>query len=122
MSEDIQILPMKEGEFTFSILGKADDSGLMLLQRVFTLLLGADAAYRQDGVNTALLDFLEGGNYPDEGVMTSLVGLCCSEVLLQLDSEDRDLIESLTGEFTDGKIICTLEFTDGTTLTGVING
>lgn len=122
MSEDIQILPLKEGEFTFSVLGKADDSGLMLLQRVFVLLLNADAAYRPANANVVLLDFLKGGNYPEDGVMTSLVGLCCSDVLLQLDDSDRERIASLTGSFSDGKIICTLQFTDGTTLTGVING
>lgn len=121
MSRDIQILPMKEGEFDFAILGAQEDSGLMLLQRVFTLLL-SDGAYRDTGLTEiGLLSFLEGGNYPDEGVMNSLLGVCCSNALGMLDDADRDRISGLVGEFVDRKIICTLTFNDGTSLTGVID-
>ena len=121
MSRDIQILPMKEGEFDFAILGAREDSGLMLLQRVFLLLL-SDGLYRDTGLTeVGLLSFLEGGNYPDEGVMNSLLGACCSNVLSVLDDSDRECIAGLTGEFVDRKIICTLTFNDGTSLTGVID-
>lgn len=120
MSTDIQILPMKEGEFNFTILGESEDSGLMLLQRVFTLLL-SDGAYRELTANTGLLQFMEGGNYPQEGAMNSLLGLCCSNVMQALDVSDRERVSSLVGEFIDRKIVCTLTFTDGTTLTGAID-
>ena len=120
MSTDIQILPMKEGEFNFAVLGSEEDSGLMLLQRVFTLLL-SDGLYRDLVANAGLLQFMEGGNYPQDGVMNSLLGLCCANVLQTLDASDRELISTLVGEFIDQKIVCTLTFTDGTTLTGAID-
>lgn len=121
MTTDIQILPMKEGEFNMEVLGAADDSGLMILQRVFTLLLSTDDAYREGAAGNTLLSFMQGGNYPEEGIMNSYIAACCGAVLTQMDADDRDRIESLSGLFQDGKIECTLEFTDGTTLTGVID-
>ena len=121
MSEDIQILPVKDGEFVFTVLGKSDDTGFMLLQRVFTLLLTTNDAYRPSTASTTLLKFLEGANYPPDGVMDSVIAVCCSQVLSQLDDSDRARIASLTGMFVEKKIQCTLTFTDGTKLTGAID-
>lgn len=120
MTKDIQILPYKQGKFNFTVLGTSEDSGLMLLQRVFTLLL-ADGEYRQGAASANLLKFMAGGNYPADGVMNSLLGVCCADALSSLSSEDRAHITSLVGEWRDRTMTCTLTFRDGTTLTGAIN-
>lgn len=118
---DVQIMPFKDGEFQFAVRGAADNSGFMLLQRVFVLLLASSDEYRNNPTGTLLLGFLEGGNYPEPGIMDSILALCCADVMNQLSPEDRARISSLTGTFYDGKIYCTLKMNDGTTLTGGID-
>ena len=39
MAKDMQIVPAKSGEITLNLLGKSEDSGLMLLQRLYVLML-----------------------------------------------------------------------------------
>lgn len=119
MKKDIQILPQTEGDVHFQILGAAEDSGFMLLQRLYVLLLASVNNYRSNISGNTLLDLLEGGNAPSDGAMTSFLAIGCANAVEALDPEDRARVSSFTGVCTDGSIICTLKFSDGTTLKGV---
>lgn len=123
MPDDIQIIPQRDGEVQFHVLGKSGDTGLMLLQRLYVLLLSdQDSTYRAADSSYSLLGFLEGGNRPADGVMNSILAVCCSTAYSMLDKADRDQIGSFTGVSVDGVVTCTLELRDGTTVTGVLNG
>ena len=119
MPSDVQILPAKQGDIQFTVRGASDDTGLMLLQRIYILMLSAQGeAYRKATQGYSLLDFIEGGNVPNDNVMTSVLAIVCATVLSSLDSDDRALVASLTGYGEDGVAHITLKLTDGTTITG----
>lgn len=122
MPEDIQIIPSESGEVLFRVIGKSDDTGLMLLQRLYLLMLSdQDSAYRAAGSSYSLLRFLEGANKPSDGVMNSILAVCCSTAVAMLDKADQDSIDSFTGVSVDGAVACTLRLKDGTTVSGALN-
>lgn len=121
MKKDIQILPNNTGEVHFSIIGASTDTGLMLLQRLYILLLAsASGSYRANFSGQSLLDLLEGANVPSDGALNSILAIGCANAYEALDDEDKTHIQSFSGESINGEIICTLILTDGTTVKGVI--
>lgn len=121
---DLRIIPDKSGDVCFdTIYGACKDSGLMLLQRLYILLLSDPrSSYRENLDGHTLLSFLEGGNYPMDAIMNSMLAICCANAVNSLDAEDSALVSSFTGVCTDGIITCTLTLQDGTTIEGVLNG
>ena len=121
MAKDMQIVPAKSGEITLDLLGNSEDSGLMLLQRLYVLMLSdLSSDYRGGSFGNALLAFLEGGNTPPDGVLTSMLSVACAAALLGLDADDRSLVSSFSASAVDGAIQATLKLADGTTLTGTL--
>ena len=122
MPEDIQIIPAKSGEVLFRVIDKSADTGLMLLQRLYMLMLSdQDSTYRTASSSYSLLRFLEGANKPADGVMNSILAVCCSTSVAMLDKADQDYIDSFTGVSVDGAVTCTLVLKDGTTVTGALD-
>lgn len=121
--KDMRIIPNESGDVTFELLGGEEDTGLMLLQRLYVLMLSqSDGTYRY-GTDGALLQLLEGGNNPPAGVLNALLSVACANALNALDEADRVRISSFKGSATDSGILCTLELMSGTVLEGVlING
>jgi hypothetical protein len=123
MSKDIKIIPDVSGLVTFAITGDSEDTGLMLLQRLYVMLLSdPQTGYRDSDGGQTLLKFLDGGNIPVDSIMNTYLALGCATAFSMLDETDRRLIRSFTGDCTDGKIVCTLVLNDGTTIQGQLNG
>lgn len=119
MPKDLTMIPAKSGPVTFYISGASEDTGLMLLQRLYVMLLSdPDVGYRDSDGGQTLLQFLQGGNIPIDPVMNTYLALGCSTAVSMLDEEDQDVIEDFSGVCEDGKITCTLTLTDGTTIKG----
>ena len=116
--KDIRIINDTTGDVIFTVYDAREDSGLMLLQRLYVMLLSDQTSPYRTGDGYSLLTFLEGANKPADGVMSSVLAIACANAVDMLDEEDRDRIESFTGVCEDGVIICTLTLTDGTTLEG----
>lgn len=121
MSYDLQIVPQKQGEITFNVIGKSADTGLLLLQRLYILMLtDQSTAYRNAGSGYALINLLQGGNIPADPVLDSILAICCSNAVSALDASDKQLVSSFVGKGVSGVITCTLKLKDGTTITGTI--
>ena len=121
MAKDIQIVPAKSGEITLDLLGKSEDNGLLLLQRLYVLMLSdLSSDYRGGAFGNALLAFLEGGNTPPDTVLTSMLGVACAAAVLGLDAADRALVSSFSAVAINGDIQATLKLSNGTTLTGIL--
>jgi len=119
VAKDLQILPDAQGEIAFSLLGASEDTGLMLLQRLYMLMLSdMDEGYRTGAQGYSLLAFLEGGNMPEDGVLDAMLSITCALALKALDPEDRERVSSFTAKALDGGIHCTLKLADGTTVGG----
>lgn len=119
---DVQILPDKQGVIQFEVLGESVDTGLMLLQRIYTLMLAdQDSPYRSVTASYSLLRFLEGGNRPTDGMMNSILAVSSAVTITLLDESDRDLIDNFSAISENGVIQCTLELKDGTTIHGVLD-
>lgn len=121
--KDLRIIPEGSCEVEFSVYGAAQDTDIhMLLQRIYTLLLTSTESsdgYRESAM-VGLLDFLHGGNMPQDDDLTGTLSLACADILTKLDDEDRMLIDSLTCVCEDGVATFTLTLEDGTTVTGSI--
>jgi len=123
MAKDILMIPDKPGEVNFSIITSSEDTGLLLLQRLYTMLLSDPrTGFRNSDGGQTLLKFLDGSNIPVDSIMDTYLALGCQTALSMLDDEDRRLISSFTGKTVDGKMYCTLKLTDGTTIQGLLNG
>ena len=119
---DVLILPKAQGPVVFDVYGAEEDVGWLLLQRLYILLLSdQDSGYRNSVVGSDLLSLLEGSNTPPDEVFTSVLALACDTALRMLDEDDQKLIASFKGNVTNGIAVVTLELTDGTTLTGLLN-
>lgn len=122
MTSDIRIIPDESGRVSMEVYGKSSDTGLMLLQRLYTIMLSGtgDDMYRNQQVS--LVDLLEGANMPSVGHLNSIIALACATALKQLDEEDRILIESFRGTYNTatGGMGFTLQLVDGTTIEGTI--
>lgn len=121
MANDIQIITDKEGEVKFDVHGSSEDTGLMLLQRLYVLLMSdQDSSYRPANASYSLLAFLDGANFPGDGAMNAILAICCSNAVSMLDAADRARITSFNGQCVDGLMTCTLKLTDGTTIKGAL--
>lgn len=119
---DIQILPDKQGAIQFTVNGASEDTGLMLLQRIYTLMLAdQDSPYRSVATSYSLLRFLDGGNRPTDGMMNSILAVSSAVTLTLLDEDDRNRIGNFYAVCEQGVIKCTLELADGTTIYGVLD-
>lgn len=122
MPKDLRIIPDMSGPVKFSIRAASEDTGLMLLQRLYVLLLSdPTTGYRDSDGGQTLLRFLDGSNIPADSIMNNALALGCATALSMLDADDRAYIDSFTGTCVDGVITCTLELTDGTTIQGQLN-
>lgn len=122
MLKDLRMIPDVSGPVRFSIVGEASDTGLMLLQRLYVMLLSDPATgYRSSDGGQTLLRFLDGSNIPADSIMNNALALGCATALSMLDDDDRNAVESFTGLCEDGVITCTLELVDGTTIQGQLN-
>lgn len=116
---DLRIIPQESGPVTFKLYEESGDSGYMLLQRLYRMLLTTSSdAYRDSTNSTMLLSFLEGGNILPDDAMNSVLAIACSDAVNALDSTDIDYIQSFVGTSENGEIFLTLTLTDGTTLKG----
>ena len=116
---DIQITPGESGDVLFSVRGKAPDTGLMLLQRLYVLLFSPRGkGYRGGGIEYDLLALLEGANTPTDEELNALLALGCAYALEGLDDEDRALVDSFTCSASGGAVSCTLVLSEGTTIEG----
>ena len=135
MPKDILITPMPEANVprtvVFGVRGATEDTGLALLQRLYVLLFsGQTEVYRNTGGPAySLMDFLRGANYQSRAAINSVLGLCVTGALEQLDPEDAAKIASFectavtaseAGVEDDQGDTChiraVLELKDGTTL------
>lgn len=122
MPKDLVMIPDKSGPVNFNITGQSEDTGLMLLQRLYVMLLSdPQMGFRDSDGGQTLLRFLDGANIPADSLMDTYLALGCSTAVSMLDAEDRQHIESFTGSCTNGIITCTLVLTDGTTIQGQLN-
>lgn len=121
--KDLQIIPDDSGSVSFYPRGESEDTGLMLLQRLYVMLFSPPAGgYRQGDGGYTLWNFMIGGNIPTKEVFDTVLATCCASALNMLDASDRDLIASFSGEGeTDGSAIFTLTLQDGTTVKGKID-
>ncbi len=121
-SNDIQLILNTSGPVVFDVYGKSVDTGLLLLQRLYILLLTASTdAYREadDTLDYSLVDLIYGSNVPDTGVLETMISIGCITAVNSLDDDDRALISSFTGYCDDASnIICELKLQDGTTVKG----
>jgi hypothetical protein len=122
MSKDLVMIPAKSGPVVFNITGESEDTGLMLLQRLYVMLLSdPQTGYRDSDGGQTLLKFLDGGNIPVDSIMNTYLAHGCATAVSMLDEEDRDNIDSFTGICENGIITCTLVLADGTTIQGQLN-
>ena len=120
---DMCIIPSTSGFVNFELYGGSDDTGLMLLQRLYVMLLSdPQTGYRNSDGGQTLLKFLDGGNIPVDSIMDTYLALGCATAVSMLEESDRKLIKSFTGKVVNGVITCTLVLQDGTTIQGQLNG
>jgi hypothetical protein len=118
----MMIVPDGPGDVTFEVRGRSEDTGLMLLQRLYVLMFSVSGSeYRGGRPGTDLLALMEGANTPPDVVMNQLLALCRSAALSALDRVDRERIASFSCVSSDGIILATLTLTDGTTVKGVLD-
>ena len=110
---DLGIIPAVSGQVSFTVQGRKADSGLQLMQRIWTLLLSGHSSYRERRI-VDFLGLLEGKNQPPDGALDSVLAVACASVLVSLDSSDREVIKSLSGTYSDGHVVITLVLKDGT--------
>ena len=121
--KDVRIIPDVSGPVTFKIEGQSEDTGLLLLQRLYVMLFSDPATgFRDSNGGQTLLTLLDGCNIPPDDVMNQFLTLSCTTAVSMLDAADRKNIKSFTGKCTDGKVVCTLVLADGTTVRGQLNG
>lgn len=121
--KDLRITPDTSGEVVFQPYGESQDTGLMLLQRLYVMIFSDPAiGYRTGDGGYTLWNFMEGGNIPNKELFDSVLAMCCSSAVSMLDPTDQELIASFTasGE-TDGSAVFVLTLRDGTTVKGKLN-
>jgi hypothetical protein len=118
--KDLLIIPDTNGRVEFEVRGRSEDTGLLLIQRLYVLLFtGPTEAFRDSG--GGLSGFLEGANIPDVDSFNALLAVSVSGALNALEPEDRARVDSFTAKFDGESISCTLKLTDGTTVNGILN-
>lgn len=118
--KDLQIIPAESGDVSFYPRGESEDTGLMLLQRLYVMIFSdGSTGYRQGDGGYTLWNFMEGGNIPPKQVFDSILATSCASAMNMLDESDRALIRNFSGEgFEDGTALFTLTLQDGTTVKG----
>ena len=118
--KDLRIIPDDSGTVTFYPRGESDDTGLMLLQRLYVMIFSDPSiGFRLGDGGYTLWSFLEGANIPSKEVFDTLLATACSSAVNMLDPDDQAHISSFTAEgSTDGSAIFTLTLQDGTTVKG----
>ena len=123
MQKDVLIIPDVSGPVTFSIKGSSEDTGLLLLQRLYVMLFtDPSTGYRDSDGGQTLLTLLDGYNTPPDAIMNSYLNIGCATAVSMLDASDKSNIKSFTGNCTNGVVVCTLVLADGTTVKGRLNG
>ena len=118
--KDLRIIPDTNGEVAFYPRGESEDTGLMLLQRLYVMIFSDPSiGFRLGNGGYTLWSFLEGANIPSKSVFDTLLATACTSAVNMLDPADQALISSFTAEgSTDGSAIFTLTLQDGTTVKG----
>ena len=121
--KDLQIIPADAGNVEFYPRSASEDTGLMLLQRLYVMMFSDQSeGYRTGDGGYTLWNFLEGGNIPPKQIFDAILATSCASAVNMLDDADRELISSFSGEgFNDGSAILTLVLEDGTTVKGKLN-
>lgn len=121
MRYDVRLIPDSSGEVSFTVRGKSEDTGLMLLQRLYVLLFSPHGTnYRPGSAEWDMLAFMDGANIPPDEEMNAMLALGCSYALEALDDADRALVDSFSCVSVDGLITGALVLADGTTIEGTI--
>ena len=95
MSKDVLMIPEVSGPVNFNITGDSDDTGLLLLQRLYVMLLSEpQTGFRDSDGGQTLLKFLDGGNIPVDSIMDTYLALGCLTAVSMLDESDKKLIQS----------------------------
>ena len=88
MSEDLLMIPDQSGPVNFDITGSSDDTGLLLLQRLYVMLLSdPQTGYRDSDGGQTLLRFLDGANIPADSLMDTYLALGCATAVSMLDED-----------------------------------
>jgi len=121
--KDLRIIPDDSGDVVFTPYGEAQNTGLMLLQRLYVMIFSDPSiGYRLSDGGYTLWSFLEGGNIPSKQVFDSVLAMCCATAVKMLDESDQALISSFTAEGnSEGAAVFTLVLQDGTTVKGKLN-
>ena len=86
---DMCIIPSTSGLVNFELYGGSDDTGLMLLQRLYVMLLSdPQTGYRNSDGGQTLLKFLDGGNIPVDSIMDTYLALGCATAVSMLEESD----------------------------------
>ena len=118
--KDLRIIPDDSGSVSFYPRGESEDTGLMLLQRLYVMLFSDPSlGYRLGEGGYTRWSFIEGGNIPSKQVFNTILAMSCSSAVDMLDDADKALIASFTADGdTDGSAVFTLVLQDGTTVKG----
>lgn len=118
--KDLKLITDDNGDVSFFPRGESDDTGLMLLQRLYVMIFSDPSiGYRLSQGGYTLWSFMQGGNIPSTQIFNTVLSMCCSSALEMLDSSDRANISSFTAKGAeDGSAIFTLVLQDGTTVKG----
>lgn len=118
--KDLKFTQPKTMEIAPDIKGKTTVDGLILYQKLLTLILSpSNGAYREQA-GTTLTQLLQGANTPQDDVLLAIGTNACSTARNLLAVQDSDLIDSLEAAAQDGSLTITLTLTDGQTYTGAL--
>lgn len=118
--QDICILSDRSGSTFSGSAERAVDCGLLLLQRLCTLMLtDLSTTYRNSSQTSVdLLAFLEGGNVPTDSSLLTNLALAKSAAYNALDAADKRYISDIELSVNSGELFVTLTLKDGTTVKG----
>lgn len=125
MPKDLQIIQKNEGAVDFDVYGKLEDTGLALLQRIYTLLLSGRDADAFDTSADGLLARIGSSNIPSNTALQSILTTACASARAALDEEDALQVTSITADVVESggdsaSIQVTILLAGGTTITGVL--
>lgn len=118
--KDLLIIPDVSGSVSFYPRGESEDTGMMLLQRLYVLIFSDPSiGFRLGDGGYTLWSFLEGGNIPSKEIFDTMLAASCTTAVKMLEPSDQALISSFSASGdTDGSATFTLTLKDGTTVKG----
>lgn len=118
--KDIQIINTEKTVVQPQLLCVTTDKKLRIYQKILVLLLSnTNNIYRyQQG--TQITQLLQGANIPSVDFLLHLGQTACSQVLSQLDIQDRKYIKSLKAEVDGGNLFISLTVQNNETIKGII--